>query len=633
MGLLLSLGISLLLGGAWLLRPRPTSSPARDSLTGLQAKIQRNPRAVEPRLDLAAQYAGAGNSSAAIEQLEAARALGHEDELLVTRLADLYRAGGELEEASEVLAAAARRHPTPTLRAALSKAYLDLGRLGEAAEALETGLSSSATPPELMQRRVQRLLLAGRWEEAGRLTPADATDADWLALKGHVALLTGEAPEAVQALRDAVRQSPRDPWNLYLLGRALQATGQEDATLDAWTAAARLPEAPLSAATEGAVLLAARGKWTEAEALLARVADEGRESPHYWRAQTAIAQHAGRREAEALARGREAYYAGDPWKAEAIYQAAVGPPTLRSADARALFQALIDSAERRFDSRTALAHASQAVSRWPADPSFLRKQAELLLEQDRLAEAQAAANRLQAAAGPEQAAEVTDLQARIALEGGRTAEFQGLAQRGRVVNPRDPNPLMLLAEWEQNAGSGADRLQRALALHRQAVELAPESADAQAGLGSLLSELKLHNEAVSVLHRALTLQPRVLEGVPHVLLSQIHRRQGRSLEAEHHERRYRRLRGLKDAWANQVPLLRRAGSAREYGALGQTALDRHDPWLALCAFQKATCLMPTDPELWRGLAAAERRLGRLEEAMDAMRRSRSLDRPAGARSS
>jgi Flp pilus assembly protein TadD len=167
-----------------------------------------------------------------------------------------------------------------------------------------------------------------------------------------------------------------------------------------------------------------------------------------------------------------------------------------------------------------------------------------------------------------------------------------------------------------------------LEAYREAVRRAPNNPEAHARLGGLLAELRRTDEATRELLQALSLSPRVMDGVPDIQLARMYRLAGRKPEAEFHERRYAALRRSKDDWLNLLRVMRGAGSPSDWRRLGEAALERKESWIAVCAFVRLTRLAPSDFEAWRGLAAASRRLGRFEEALSAMLRAEKL-RPLG----
>ncbi len=616
------------------LAPRARTGTA--GLAGLEREVRDSPREPALRRALAERCLAAGSVFAALEQLEVARALGDRDPALASQLAERYRALGELEAAAETLAEAATAPVAPeSLRVALCQRRQEMGDFAGAVEALRPfTVEQRSLAPELRRRLARQHLLAGDWEGAGRWLAPEVEargDPEWLALRGFHDMLLGRHAAATAALTEAVALAPADAWNRYLLGWAYREAGDADRALAAWRNAGAAPDAPVALQAGAARLLARKGDWRAAATALSPLeADAGdggpaATDPDYWEVLGVLERNAGRRVEAALAEGRAAYHSGELARAERIYRSALAGA--REAGAKALYAALLSGAERRFDSAAGLRDATEAAARWPREPFFLRRRAELLLEANRYREAAVAARRA-AAATTEDAAAVADLEARISLEAGRKADLESAARRNLALQPSDPNPSLLLAEWQLQQERGAEARERALALLRQAVAADPNHAEARASLGSLLAELKRYEEAVPVLRRALELDPRVLEGVPHVQLAMIYRRQGRELEAAFHERRYRYLRRLKDGWASLLPALRRESGPAPLAELGELALARRDAWLALCAFRGAARAAPRDPAIWRGLAAASRRLGRFEPALRAMRRAHQLTPPS-----
>src|SRR5262249_17858894 len=157
------------------------------------------------------------------------------------------------------------------------------------------------------------------------------------------------------------------------------------------------------------------------------------------------------------------------------------------AGARELLKAAVQSADGRFDSASALAGTRLAAGWWPRDTFFLRRRAELLLQDNRYDEALQSATLLRQVAPPDEAGAADDLMVRIALDAGQGKALEAAAQRALVINPSDPGPRLLLAEWREKRAREPDRRERALELYRQAVSAAPRDAEAHADLGGLLA--------------------------------------------------------------------------------------------------------------------------------------------------
>ena len=561
---------------------------------------------------------------AAIEQVEVTRGLGGADEAPALRLARLYGAVGEFEQAARVLTeATARPGASPEAHLALSKARFKLGDFLGAAQAVHPLVPSWRGLPEADRQYVARtLLLAGDAPSANPLLPESSADPEWLALRGLSALTGGQPSEAVKTLARAVALNPRDSWNVYLLGWARQEAGDRKGALAAWQAAAALPDAPSRALTGAATILAQTGRTGEAERLLRQIRHEDEEMPAYWQAWNAIARARKQPVQEAVTRGYAAFYGGDPWQAEAIWRSIL--PAAKGDDAREIYAAIHNSAFRRHDMDVADRFAEEASSRWPDDAYFLKRRAEVLLGQNRLAQALAAGQRLQQIAAPAQQAEAAELVARIALDSGKPDLLTQNADRCRSLRPHDPDPVLHLAEWQAQAGRSQENLERTLALYREAAAIDPQNAEAPARAGLVLIDLKRTEEAVPTLLHALSLSPRVLDGTPNVQLAQIDRQQGRLPESQFEETQYQRLHRLKDDWPSLLKLLRSDGPLPAWKALGQAALDRRETWIALCAYVRCTQKAPHDAAGWFSLAAAEKRMGWFEEALAAVQRGRAI---------
>ncbi len=592
--------------------------------------MRQHPQDVAARLALAEQFAGSGETFAAIEQIEIARKLGADPERVSPRLAQLYASLGEIEAGASVLSEAASQPTASTaLRMDYSRTLLDLGDFQGMAEAVRPQRAQWASlPDDTRQYIVRALLLAGDAEEAGKLLPQTDSSAEWSALRGLAARLVGNNAAATQALAQAVTINPQDAWNTYLLGQAWVAAGNPQQALEAFTASARLPGAPPQAFVEAARQLVRAGRLAEAAERLRHVGPADQKNPSYWQVQSLLAQHLKQPGIVQLAQGYAVFYGGDPWQAEAIWRAAL--PSAKGDDAHELYAVLENSASLRQDPQAALRYATEAVNRWPNDPYFLDRLANVRLRQSMLPEALAAAERLQQVAPPDQGARVAELLARIALDSGKPDLLQESAQRNKTLRPDDPLPYLHLAEWQYQQGRTPENLERTRQLYEGALAVAPKNAEAEARLGIVLSDLNRPQEAIAAFLHALTLDPRVLEGVPNVQLAQLYQKDGRTQESAFEASWYNRLHQLKEAWPPLLKALRQDRPVQDWKALGEMALNRHETWIALCAFTRATRLAPSDPTLWEGLAAAQKRSGWFEEALTSMRKAALLRRHAPA---
>jgi tetratricopeptide (TPR) repeat protein len=608
--------------------PPPSAAVAPSTLA---AKVQSNPTDITQRLALADEYVSTGEIFAAIEQMEVARTLGAKDATLLRNLAQRYDSLGEPEMAAEVLASAGANEE---LALPLAELYLKLGDFQRSAQALQPLHKNwAALPSNTRQAIVRATLLAGDAEAAARLLASEAgADAEWRSLAGLQALLAGQPRQAGAALQQALALDPRDTWNAYLLGKAWLAAGDSERALELWSQVSQGQDPPPQAVIGAAGLLAQSGRLDAADTLLDRIRGDDRKLPAYWKTTALIAE---RRQHAAVAQvslGYSAYNEGDPWQAEAIWQT-----VLHQADsdlARQIYIALSNSAIRRGDGQAALQYAAAAVKLGPSDPAILRQYSESLLAQSQLPAAQAAASHFQAVAPPEQQAQAAELLARIALDSSKPDLLQQSVQRGRTLAPTDPLPLLHLAEWQGQQGHDPANLERTLTLYQEAQQDAPTNAEATARAGLVLADLKRPAEATSTLLHALTLNPRVLDGAPSALLTQLNQQQGKTYESQFEAQWYQRMRDLKETWPTLLKAMRQehpAPGSADWQALGEMALRRHENWLALCAFTRRVRLSPVDPAAWRELAAAQKRFGWFEEALDAMRKAQRLTVSSGKR--
>ena len=598
-------------------------------LSTAQANVQRAPTDVAARLALAKEYFDRGETFAGIEQWEIVRALGSADSSVLRDLAHGYDAVGEPEAAAETLAAA---HGSQELALPLAEIYLKLGDFQRSAQALKPLRADwQHLPDETRQTIVRGSLLAGDAETILPF-PAPQTEAGWQSLAGLRALVAGDATQAVTALGKALESSPRDAWTGYLLGRAWLAGGDNKRALAAWTAVLQMPDAPPQAFVATALLLAATDRLDQADNLLDHVQGEDRKLTGYWQAAALIAQKRHRPELAQISLGYAAYNAGDPWRAEALWQGTLA----KASDelARQAYAALSNSAARRQDAEAALRYAAGAAERWPHDPDSLRQHAEMLLAQNQPQAALREALRFQSVTSPERQAQAAELLARIALDAGKPEILTQNAQRARTLAPADPLPLLRLAEWQGQQGHDPLNLDKTLAFYQEARRVAPANAEAAARAGLVLADLKRTEEAITTLLHALTLSPRVLDGAPSALLAQLYRKQGKTRESQFEARHYQRVRALKETWPTLLKLLRQTSPApgsRDWQALGAMALRRHENWIALCAFTRRVRIAADDPSAWRELAAAQKRFGWFDEALASMRRAHLLSVPTGKR--
>jgi len=440
-------------------------------------------------------------------------------------------------------------------------------------------------------------------------------------LRGVSALAAGNPKAAASWLTQATSNPETDAKTWYLLGVARRASGDPAGAKKAFEQAVAAKDSSLDAA------IALGANDSAALAMLDAKKSAVREHPGYWRviAKDRLAQ--GQTTAAGIAKGYAAFYDGLPLDAEqtwaSILEKATGP------DRRELFAALFNSAYKRQDSPLAQKWVDRALSEFPDDMWFRKRRAEVLIQQNRLKDAVKQLETISTSDKPGQGtvsqAELSDLKCRVLLDSGSTSEFQAAIETYIKDAPDSEFPYLMRGEAILAAGRQPANLKDALAAYTTATTKAPGDPEAWASRGSLEAELGQKDAASASLYQALSLWPRVQDGTPHLkLISLLNAADPASLRA-FHTAEYKRLRALKDGWPTALKLLRASGTAKQWLDFGQLALERHENWMALCAFQQALKLAPSNASAYRGLAAARWRSGWFIAALDATLRANRLD--------
>lgn len=584
-----------------------------------------HPQNARERLSLARQYIQSQLPFGAIEQLDVLRMMKQDTDETDVELADLYTQIGEPEAAVNVLAhTVSRSNPSINAILAYIRALSNIGDFRTAASACSSLIPqwyNLADNPR--QFLVRTMLLAYRTTEAGRLIPASTNDPAWLSLKGFWLTLSDHPAEAISNLKRAAAVSPTDGWNLYLLGRAYLEAGNSDSALRVWQKADNLPDRPTQGAVGAALILIRKKEYIAADNILRSIPLVSRNSPSYWLARSMTAEGMKQHSLAQLAFGYASFHDGAPWKAETIWKSAI--PTAHGIVARALYTAIYDSAFQRHDTQTTLNYVSMAAKRWPRDPTILKSQAETLLGLNQLDKAKKVACRAEKLAPPGMAAAISELMARIALDSGDVVLLKRSVQTSAQLDPNDPTPLLHLAEWQNQQSQDPQNLQETLSLYQRAYAIAPDCAEAFAHAGLLLARRNHLHQAYIDLLKALSLSPRVLNGAPNAELVQIERQQGLIPEEQFEEEQYQLQTRIKDNWPDLLKTLREQNPPlKRWISLGNLALYRHEYWVALCSFQRASELSPRDPVVWLSMAAARKQLGQFEKALQDMKRVRNL---------
>ena len=487
-------------------------------------------------------------------------------------LARAYLVVGEAEGALEQVESI--REAGPADAVLLASAYFQAGRMEDAIAALAPYAEPllSSPPPEAPPPVARDIVL-----EYGRYLHS-----------------SGDAARAVPFLRLASELAPEKPDAFQALGQALAASGERDLarealerfqtlSTDAEDEVASVDQRrrdiadPTGREVREALELAATGEVDAALEILAREAQLASTDPRPAYAASSILLDAGRNE-EALAAADRALAAA-PGRADGLYQRGAVLMSLdRLADAEDMFRrALRDQADH---------------------PAVLSDLAVLLMTTDRNEEALEHLERLLELRPDDPLARSHIERLRGPLSGGdgdpawagagrdhmAARNFQAAEEPLRRAVSLDPADVALRLDlaatlWENNKPPEAE------VQAREAVALVPSSAQAHRMLGGLLLWRGAHLEAADALERAAGL------AAPDTAL----------------------LIELGRAWD---------GAAGE----GESPEERDRLARAEAAFRRAVASAPEHSEAAYGLAQVLRRLGREEEARDAMERYQELYR-------
>ena len=442
-------------------------------------------------------------------------------------------------------------------------------------------------------------------------------------LRGISALVAGNPKAAASWLTQASANPETDGKTWYILGVARRASGDPAGAKKAFEQAVAAKDSSLDAA------IALGANDSAALAMLDTKKSAVREHPGYWRVVSKDRLANGQSIAAGIAKGYAAFYDGLPLDAEQTWASILLKST--GSDRREIFAALFNSAYKRQDSPLAQKWVDRALLEFPDDMWFRKRRAEVLVQQNRLKDAIKQIETISTADKPGQGtvsqAELSDLKCRVLLDSGDVSGFQAAIDAYIKDAPDSEFPYLMRGEAILATGRQPANLKDALAAYTTATTKAPTDPEAWASRGALEAELGQNETASTSLYQALSLWPRVQDGTPHLkLISLLSVADPAGLRA-FHTAEYKRLRALKDGWPTALKLLRAAGTGtgQQWLDFGRLALDRHENWIALCAFQQAVKMLPSDPAAYRGLAAARWRSGWFIAALDATLRANKVD--------
>jgi tetratricopeptide (TPR) repeat protein len=347
------------------------------------------------------------------------------------------------------------------------------------------------------------------------LTKTDGKDPEVAGLNGIVLLNSGKAGDAVNALQNAVRDSPKDAFLQYWLGRAALAAGNINLAESSLRQAETLNPSGLEAEMELARIAAQRGDMD----LLADVAGKTiAAAPHFpggyvWRSMVEISHNAADK-AEAdlntaisiapkspqaylelgkLRFAQKRFSEGVTLLEEALQYDPNSFETLRLLVSYDLYQKQPEKA---------LARLNAQIEKSPNNSTFYDLLAQFQIQQKKLDDAAASAQKaIQLNSGD---GEAVLLFAQIEVQRGQTANAIGAWQQWSAAHPNDAGALAILGTLEESRGD----LGKAEAYYRKSLEIQPQQPIAA---NNLAYRMLLNGENPDV---ALTLAQTARQGMP-----------------------------------------------------------------------------------------------------------------------
>ncbi len=598
-------------------------SPAVN-LKGERIVVPR-PVSVAERKALADKEYSNGNLLSSAQQLAICTGMGDKSRSTELKLASCYQQVNEPElAANQLLSAISVHKDSSSLRAAYVDALLRLGDFQDAGamcRAMIPSLSSLTQPDKLIVGR--GIVLSGDPSGLDRVLMSLGPTPESLQLRAQAMMLQGDASEAVKVLRQLLAGNDNGVWTTYLFAGALQMTGDFRRALKYYSRATTMRDCPVDAYAEAALLDLKMGQASDAEALIKRAPQSADNDPAMWLARSTDASEHHNSALAELSRGYMYYHSGDPWHAESIWKTAI--KSAHGKQTRALYTAIFDSAFARHARNTALTYVNEAVNRWPANTRLLKDQAEIWLSLNNAAGAERVARRLRTMVSTSARGPVDELICRAALDAGDGREVQRAAHRDEVEEPASALPYLHYGEYESQNTNQLATGQSLLKIYQAAAAADGTNPQAWVHMGELKATDGNIEGAILDFLKALNLDTRINGGDVCAQLSALYSRMGMSREAHYQMGLYTWQHHLVDKWQSRMKLMRTgSGSAADWMKLGGQALNRHNNWVALCAFQRVLRIHPNSVSAWASLAAVWRRLGQFNYALGAMQRAFQL---------
>ncbi|MBI5496043.1 MAG: tetratricopeptide repeat protein [Deltaproteobacteria bacterium] len=175
---------------------------------------------------------------------------------------------GELGRAEQALRAVTEMQPRYVdAWDALAQVYQRQGKTEEASRVVDAGLQANPGEAALVRTRVGLLARAGRHKEAAatlNTIPESARSAEDLVNLAMLSLETGDAKSAVAQARAATERAPKFGRGHYVLGMALENSGDNAGAITALEKAVAVGDPDGSAGTRLGFLLTAEGRLDKA---------------------------------------------------------------------------------------------------------------------------------------------------------------------------------------------------------------------------------------------------------------------------------------------------------------------------------------------------------------------------------
>lgn len=452
----------------------------------LKKSIALDPNSISPKLLLVAHYSRGGRWADA--EREAQDAVASDPKSVAARqsLAQVFLMEGNQAKAEEVLRQASEELADNPQGVQLLAQYYQRSGQNDKAKAEYARLAAKYPKNSLLQEAYVRALIQDKdyttaHTVVASLVKKDHRDPQILALNGVVLLNDGKAAEAVNALRDAVRDYPNDAFLQYWLGRAALSAGNASLAETSFQHSSQLNPSELEPLEQIAGIAMRRNDTNLLGDVAAKMITAAPRVPngYVWRAEAEINQNA-------------------PEKAEADLRTAIN---IAPKDPQA-YIALGKLLYTQKHLPEAVALFQRALAYEPDSVEALR----MLISYDLYSKhPDKALDRVNAqiAASPKNSG-FLDLLCQLQIQGGKLDQAALTAQKAIQLNPKDGSAVMLFTQVALRLGQTANAInvwEQWLTQHRN-------DAGALAVLGMLEESRGNLSQAEAYYRKSLDIQPQ-----------------------------------------------------------------------------------------------------------------------------